>query len=856
MTSGNRWLHDLDQDIREHIEQETRDNIDRGMTPDEARDAALRKFGNVTQVTEQTREVWSSVWLQQLWQDIRYGTRVLRHNPGFTAVVILTLALGIGMNTALFSVVNAVLLRPVAYPNPDRLVWLGNYDPNVKRDIVISSDFVAWRALAQSYTAMSAYSYQQIAMATPHGVTNVSGVVIAGDFWAVTGPRPALGRLFSPGEQNAIVLSWDLFERDFAGDRSVVGRSVTLDGHAATITGVLPKSFRFQFPIWWMAAQPQPVEAYFPVPARDIQSFRGVQVVAALKPGVGTRQALAELEVMERRIMEENRRNRPTRPGYLNLHVDLLQEQIVGAARPALLVLFAAGMLVLLIATVNIVNLLLARATARRKEIAIRASVGAGRARVIRQFLTESLVLALLGGFAGLLLARGAIGILLRLWPNAVPRLAEAKIDGWVLLFTIAISAGAGVLFGTVPAIALWRSNLHDTLKDGARTSATPSGLRIRRLLVAGELALAIVLLTGAGLMLKSFWRMNAHPPGFAPERVLVTKVRASAQRYSGRPTQTAYLRELVERLESAPQIEAAGVSFSFLYGNAPAFPSDSVPNRTHVVRVNAASSGFLKAVGIRLVKGRWLADTDPADNVMLNESMSRLAFGDADPVGRVLSILQPATVVGVVADLKYSKLDAAPPAEAYMSYQQLPFMPGISVDVAARTTGDPSTAAPAIRKLISAIDPTQPVYNMKTQEQALSDSIAPRRFNLFVLGSFAATALLLALVGIYGVIAYSVAQRTHEIGIRMALGAQRSKVVGMVAREGMVIALAGMVVGLAAAIALTRLMESLLYEVKPTDLPTLMTVTGALAATAFLACWGPALKAAFVDPIVALRHE
>jgi putative ABC transport system permease protein len=856
MKFGKRWLHDLDQDIQEHIEQETRENIECGMTPEEARCAALRKFGNVTRVTEQTREVWSIVWLQQLWQDIRYGARMLCRNPGFTAVVILTLALGIGMNTAVFSVVNAVLLRPVAYPNPDRLVWLGNYDPNIKRDVVTSSDFIAWRAHAQSYTAMSAYSYQQMAMATSQGATNVSGVVIAGDFWAVTGARPALGRLFSPDEQDVMVLTWDLFERNFAGDRSIVGRSVTLDGHAATITGVLPKTFRLQFPMWWMATQPQPVEAYFPVPARDIQSFRGVQVVAALKPGVGTGQALAELEVMERRIMEEDRRNRPTRPGYLNLHVDLLHEQLVGAARPALLVLFVAGMFVLLIATVNIVNLLLARATARRKEIAIRASVGAGRARVIRQFLTESLVLALLGGAAGLLLARGAIGILLRLWPNAVPRLAEATIDGWVLAFTIAISAGAGFLFGTVPAIALWKSNLHDTLKDGARSSASSSGLRIRRLLVAGELALAIVLLTGAGLMLKSFWRMNARPQGFAPERVLVTKVRASAQRYSGRPTQTAYLRELVQRLESAPQIEAAGVSFSFLYANAPAFPSDSLPNQNHVVRVNAASSGFLKAVGIRLVKGRWLADTDSANNVLLNESLSRLAFGGADPVGRVLSILQPVTVVGVVADLKYSKLDAAPPAEAYISYQQLPFFPGISVDVAARTTGDPSAAAPAIRKLIAEIDPTQPVYSMKTQEQALSDSIAPRRFNLFVLGSFAATALLLAVVGIYGVIAYSVAQRTHEIGIRMALGAQRSEVVGMVAREGMVIALTGLIIGLAAAVALTRLMETLLYDVKPNDLPTLMTVAAALVATALVACWGPAFKAAFVDPIVALRHE
>src|SRR5258708_4149367 len=429
------------------------------MSSEEARATALRKFGNVTRVTEQTREVWSSVWMQQLWQDMRYGIRMLCRNPAFAAVVILTLALGIGMNTAVFSVVNAVLLRPVDYPNPDRLVWLNYYDPNLKRDIVASPDFVDWRAQAQSYTAMSAYSYQQITLATSQGATNVGGVLIAGDFWAVTGARPALGRFFNPEEKDAIVLSWDLFERNFAGDPGIVGRSVKLDGHVATITGVLAKHFRFQFPMWWVGTQQQPVEAYIPLPASEIQRFRGVQVVAALKPGVRTRQALAELEVMQTRIIQVVR-NRPPNFGPLSLHIEPLQEQLVGGARPALLVLFAAGVFVLLIATVNTVSLLLARATARRKEIAIRASVGAGRARVIRQFLTESLVLALLGGAAGLMLARGAISILIRLSPNAVPRLAETTIDGWVLAFTLAISAGAGVLFGTVPAIALWRSHL------------------------------------------------------------------------------------------------------------------------------------------------------------------------------------------------------------------------------------------------------------------------------------------------------------------------------------------------------------------------------------------------------------
>ena len=843
----NRHLKNLDQEIRDHIERETLANIDRGMSPADARAAALRAFGNITRVTEQTREVWSLVWLEQLWQDIRYGIRMLLRNPGFTAVVILTLALGIGMNTAVFSVVNAVLLRPVSYPNPDRLVWLGDFDTFLKRDIVRTSDFVDWREHASSFSAMLAYSRQQASLVTVRGAANVTGVAVAGDFWAITGARPALGRLFGPEEQDKIVLAWDLFEHEFSSDPRLIGQTVMVEGRAATLTGVLPKDFRLQFPRWWITSDLQAVEAYFPLVTSD--RLRGVQVVGTLKPGVGIQQALAELEVMEKRILDQPD---PTRD-RANLHVEALQEQIAGKARPALLVLFAAGVFVLMIAAVNIMNLLLARATARRKEIAIRASVGAGRARVIRQFLTESLLMALLGGAAGLGLARGAIALLIRIWPNAVPRLEETSIDGWVLAFTIAVSAGAGLMFGVGPALALWRSNPYSALKESARTSGSSSGLRIRRLLVAVEFALAIILLIGAGLMLKSFWLMNAHPPGFSPQSVLMLKLRP---RVATRDAQTAYLKELVQRLESAPQVDAAGISMLIAYSGVPGFPNDSSPNQSHTVRLNFVSPGFLKAVRTSLVKGRWLTDADPANMILLNESFAREAFGAADPVGRVLRLNQPFTIAGVVSDVKYSKLDAAPPPEAYLPFRQLPLLPGLPIDLAVRTAGDPLAVATGIRKLISEADPGQPVYGVTTLDRLLSGSIAPRRFNLFVLGTFALTALLLALIGIYGVIAYSIAQRTHEIGIRMALGAQRTEVVGMVARDGMRIALAGMVIGLAAAAGLTRLMATLLYDLRPTDLPTFAAVAAALGATALVACWSTALKAALIDPMVALRSE
>jgi len=844
-----RMLDSLEDDIRDHLERETRDNIARGMPPGEARHAALRKFGNVTRAMEDTREVWSRVWLAQLLQDMRYGLRILFRNPGFAAVAILTLAFGIGMNTAVFSVEHAVLLRPLACPHPERLVWIGDYDPNIKTSAVDGPDFCYWREHAQSYTGMAAYGPQQAAMVTPKDARQVSGVAIAGDFWALTGARPALGRLFGPQERDAVVLAWDLFEQGFAADPLVVGRSVTVDGRSVTIAGVLPKDFRFQFPMWWQSLEPRPVDAYLPLPAKDIAMGRTVNVVASLKPGILAARATAELDVLEKRAQEASPHYRGPATGP---RIQPLPDYLTGAARPALFVLLAAGAFVLLIAVLNIASVLLARATVRQREIAIRAAVGAGRARVVRQLLMESIVLAVIGGAAGLALARGALAMLIHLSPNAVPRLWETGINGSVLAFTLAVSIGAGMLFGFVPALALWRTSLSGALKDGARTSPGAAGLRLRGLLVSGELALATVLLIGAGLMLKSFWRMYAHPPGFAPENILTMKIRLTGDRYSEKPAQEAYVRELLRRVASAPGVDAAGVSNWFLWDGVP-FPSDTSPNQSHVIRLNAASTGYLQALGIRLLRGRWLGDAE-SGAVLLNRSMARQAFGAVDPLGRRISTPAPATVVGIVADLKYSHLDADPPAEIYLPYQQAPFFGGASVAV--RTSGDAAAMGPAMRKLISGIDPTQPVYNVKTLAQALSDAIAPRRFNLFLLGTFAAVALLLALVGIYGVIAYSVAARTREIGVRMALGAQRRAVVRMVVREGMAMALAGLAAGLAGAWGLTHLIASLLYEVKAGDPPTFAAAAGALVATAMLACWVPARSAARVDPMVALRYE
>ena len=666
MRRRRRALADLGQDIRDHLERETQENIERGMSPAEAHAAALRKFGNVGLIQEQTRAVWHSSWIDQLWQDLLFAFRILRRAPGFTAVAVMTLAVGIGLNTAVFSVVNSVLLRPLEYPHPERLVWLGEYDPAVHHDMVMLSDAAAWRSTARSYNGVASYSFQQAAIANGRTAFPVAAVFADGDFWNLTGATPAFGRLFGPGEQNGVVISWDLFHRQFGGDPQAVGSAVTVDGSVSTISGVLPKNFRFHFPRWWTALHPEPIEAYLTLPPAEAQHRAG-QVVASLKPGVSMSQAFAELESLQRSLHPPNASQPPSRT---TLHVDLLRDQLTSGARRALSILLAAGALLLLMVSVNIASLLLARAASRRRELAIRLAIGAGRFRALRQLLVESLTLAFLGGAAGLLLAAWTIRLLARLGPASIPRLDEASIDLRVLAFTFCITLTAGILFGIAPAFALWRTHLHDALKEGARGTGGLFGLRIRRVLVAGELALALMLLAGAGLLLASFLRMNERPAGFTPEKILVMKMRRPSPQYS-RTTQQRYRDELLRRLGSIPGVEAAGISSQPMFCCAPAFPSDSNPNQTHLLHINFATPGYLHALGMELRKGRWLTDADKGDVILLNESMAREAFGPADPIGRTLKVPQPAVVVGVLTDLRYTKLDAGVVPEIFLPFDQ-----------------------------------------------------------------------------------------------------------------------------------------------------------------------------------------
>jgi putative ABC transport system permease protein len=850
MTRRRRALADLDQDIRDHLERETQENMDRGMSPADARAAALRKFGNVGLIEEQTRAVWRRPWIDQLWQDLRFAFRILRRAPGFTAIAVLTLAVGIGLNTAVFSVVNSVLLRPLEYPHPERLVWLGEYDSAVGHDMVMLADAAAWRTTARSYNGMASYSFQQSAIATSHTAFPVATVLAGGDFWSLTGATPALGRLFGPGERDGVVISWEVFQREFGGDARAVGNAVTVDGKNSTITGVLPRNFRFQFPRWWTALHPEPIEAYLTLSPAETQR-RGGQVVASLKPGVSVSQAFAELESLQRSLHPPDP-SRPTRSGAL--HVDLLHDQLTSGTRRALSILLAAGALVLLMVSANIASLLLARAASRRRELAIRLAIGAGQFRALRQLLVESLALAFLGGAGGLLLAWWMMLLVARMGPASIPRLDEASIDLRVLAFTFAITFTAGILFGIAPGVALWRTGLHDALKEGARGTGGLFGLRIRRVLVAGELALAVMLLTGAGLLLASFLRMNARPAAFTPEKILVMKVQLPAPRYS-RAMQQHYRDELLRRLDTIPGIEAAGIfSAPLMFCCTPAFPTDSNPNQTHLVHLRSATPGYFRALGMELRKGRWLTDSDKGGAILLNESMAREAFGSADPIGRTLKIYgtKGELVAGVVSDLRYTRLDADAVPEVFLPVdEQMTIGFGIAVR-APNLAGIPA----AVRREMAAIDSSVPPYDVKTLREALADSISSQRFHLFLFGSFALAAFVLALVGIYGVVTYSVAARTREIGVRVALGAQRSNVIGMVVHEGMALGLAGIVVGLAASYPLTRLMTGLLYGIKATDPGIFAAVSAMLALTVLFSSWWPARKAASIEPVTALRDE
>jgi putative ABC transport system permease protein len=873
-------LDSLDQEIRDHLEAETQDNLDRGMEPAAARLAALRKFGNVALVREETYNVWHPVWLQQLLQDAHYALRTLRRNRRFAGTVILTLALAIGMNTAVFSVIEAVLLRPLPYPEPNRLVWLAafqrDYQPENDNHLG-RADYTAWSSQTHSFESTAAYGNQDLAFMFRGEPSQERIVSLTGNFWDLTNAGPELGRLFRPGESHAMVLSHVLYERRFHGDPGILGQVVTIDGFPFTIIGVLQKDFRFILPQQsFHGDEVRDIDAYIPIPPvlltlppmgrqaweeliRQVgPAPNSLNVMARLRVGVPLALAQSEMDSIHSRIVLEHSPSEHVYDRFTGWRMSLLQQKLAGSARRALMVLLSAVLFVLLIASANIANLLLARATARKREIAVRAAMGAGRARVVRQFLVESLLLSFFGGAMGLLLAHAAIAMMVRSWPQAIPRLSEARLDMPILFLTLALSCFTGFLFGLAPAMLLWRSNLHEALKDNTQTSSGGTGhARVRKVLISVELALAIVLLTGAGLMMKSYWRMNVNPPGFKPESILTMRVSLAGKQYASWSAQQSYIRTVLSRLEATPGVEAAGIDSQALYTNVKVEGLASEAPVAAFSAVRAVSIGYLRAMGVPLIAGQWPSESQMLDAVLVNEGFAHSLSRKGDVIGRqIRGGFLNGRIAGVVADFKYSQMDAEPTPEIYTSYELAPLMNPMTVRLFIRMSGNAVPDVSALQKLVGSIDPTQPLYDVQTLQQSLSDSIAPRRFSLFLMGVFAVGALVMALVGIYGIIAYSVMQRTQEIGIRMALGADRTDILSMVLIEGAKTTISGVVVGLIAAIGLTRLISSLLYNVKPNDPTTFLSVTMVLIVTAALACLGPALRAFLVNPILALRNE
>jgi len=819
--------------------------------------------------------------MQTLWQDLRYGARMLLKNPGFTLIAVLTLALGIGANTAIFSVVNGVLLRPLPYHEPEQIVTLLHNG----RQPVSPANFLDFQANSQSFTQMAAAEAWGATLTVADRAEAVSGLRMGEGLFALLGEQPLVGRAlqaedYQPGKDRVLVLSHKLWQRAFGGDPKIIGRQLTLSGESYTVVGVMPA--QFQFPPFWATR----AEMWTPLDLRPRATNRhgsSLRVFARLKPGVTLQEAQSEVDVMNKQLALAY----PKANTGLNILVDPLNEKVVGNVRLALLVLSGAVGFVLLIACANVACLLLARAAARQKEAAVRVALGASRWRIIRQLLTESLLLSLGGAAVGILLAVWGVDWLTTLLAGnsssfsvRLPRLGEIKIDAMALGFTLAISFVTSLLFGLAPALAASKPDLNQTLKESGR-GAAGGRRRLRETLVVAELALALVTLIGAGLLMSSFLKLQAVDAGFNPRNLLTMTVSlAGASQYVG-PAREAFYRQLEDRLRALPGVESASaINHLPLAGDTWGTPLTiegrplPPPGQEIGVTFRVSRPGYFRTMGIPLRGGRDFTERDTFDApgvVIINETLARRHWPSEDPIGKRVTLDDPRdntratqwlTVVGVVKDVKQMSWTDAPSNEIYLPFQQSRgFYAGTSgqfapMTLVVRTAVEPQSLAAAAREAVRALDRNLPVSNVVSMEQVIADALWQPRFNLQLIGLFAGLALALAAVGLYGVMSYSVAQRTHEVGLRMALGAQASDVLKLVVGQGMKLALLGVALGLFASVALTRLMEKLLFEVSATDVMTFAVIAGLLTLVALLACWVPARRATKVDPMIALRHD
>ena len=797
--------------------------------------------------------------------DLKFAFRQLRKNPGFTAVAVLTLALGIGANTAIFSVINGVLLKPLPYEEPAQLVfvWEDSSGTGTGRSRVAGGVYSDWVEHSTMFEAMSAIVGGKDMNLTEAGQPErISGEHVSVSFLEILRVRPLLGRNFLPEEgrpgrdHKVVILAHGLWQRRFGGDPRIIGRTIHLDNVSYTVVGVLPPN----------ALRTGNSEFLIPFAfgAEDWHRDRGSQsihVIGRLKPGVTPDQARAELNSIKQRLQSEY----PKYKEKWGASVVPLHEQVVGNVRPTLRVLFGAVGCVLLIACVNVANLLLARGAGRQRELAVRSALGAGRCRIIRQLLSESLLLALCGGILGTLVANWAATMLSSLSAQTLPLAREISVDGHVLAFSFAVSVLSGLVFGVLPALHLSAPDLNTALKEGGRGS-TGGGSRLRGMLVVSEIALALVLLCGAGLLLRTFFHLLSIPTGFDAKQALVMELSLPQAKYPDRERRVRFLDAVVDRLESLPRVVAAAAATPVPFigwgfgGGVKVEGRAEQPEFGYVTSLDFVSGSYFRAMGIPLLRGRDFVRADNSTNAprvcVFNEALAREVFpteASENPVGQRVQVQGNVyEVVGVVGSVHHSNLYEPPDKRIYFPYVFRPSNGSLIV----RTKGPPLALAETVGKEIQALDPDLPVANVRTLEGAINRSISGRRLTLLLLSMFAGTALALAAIGLYGVLSYAVTQRTAEVGIRMALGAQRRDVLRLIVSQGLRLAGMGLLAGLISALVLTRVMQSLLYGVEATDPPTFFGVTLLLGLTVLLACWLPARRAARVDPMVALRNE
>ena len=872
---------DLDDELRFHFDREVARHIASGVAPEEAKRRAQVGFGGMTQVREDCREARGINFLESALQDLRYALRMLRKTPGFTMVALLTLALAIGATTAVFSVVNAILLRPLPYPHADRIVipWLVS-PPGVN----IGSEYFPWGQVQFRLLKNESHPFQDLG-AFQNDSFNLSGsgepALLDGfrtsaGFFPALGVSPILGRTYTPaedapGHEHVVVISHRLWSERFGNDPAILGRSLNLNAIPYTVIGVMPANFAFP------RAEEMPVSFNFPrepqlwvplaIPEVAPPGPSELAVISRLKPGLNLSQAQAQMNVVTRHAEQLD----PRWKGWFNTRLTPLEKQVVGdTQRPLLLVLGSVG-IVLLIACSNVANLLLARSFARRREFTLRSALGAARGRLLRQLLTESVLLAFAGGLFGIVLAFGGVYFGKTFAPVGIPRLHEISLDWRVFAFAFGVAALTGIFFGLAPAIAATRENVVESLKEGGqRSGGSLAHPKLRNALLVSQIAMALVLVISAGLLTRTFFRLLRVDPGFRPMQVLSFELSLPSLKYPDRDHIVTLYTRALDRLKALPSVEAVGLGETLPLGGEgestvikivehPVADNKELPFANYTI----VSSGFFPAVGTLLLRGRGIAESDTADSesvAVINATMAKKYWPGEDALGKHVALGSPrfpvSTIVGIVPDIKHFSMREDPAPEMYVPYTQKPWPSMLIMHFALRTQVDPAAITASVREAIHAIDADLPVANLAPLSTLVDNSLTEPRFSMLLLAAFATLALVLATVGMYGVISYSVAQRTQEIGIRMALGAARQDVLKMVLSQGVRLAGLGIAIGVVAALAVTRLMVSFLYGVPATDPLTFTAVALLLLGVALLACYVPARRAMRVDPLVALRYE